>query len=212
MLELAPHPVIAATKRAGLALRHHCLLTLYVVLLVPAVASAQTASLRGQVVDQSGAVIPKASVTLTAPSGLVRKTASIPLEGLPPGPYTVQAAAPKLEQEPVQIVLTPGIQNLRLELKVAAVQQQTSVQENANTSVSTESTNNASALVLRRKDLESLADDPEDHRRGSPGAARAVCRTGRQFRLYRWIQRRSASLQGCDSRNQNQPESFFTGV
>ena len=47
-------------------------------------------------------------------------------------------------------------------MKVAAVQQQTSVQENANTSVSTESANNASALVLRGKDLESLADDPED--------------------------------------------------
>jgi hypothetical protein len=49
-----------------------------------------------------------------------------------------------------------------LKLKVAAVQQQTTVQENANTSVSTESANNASALVLRGKDLESLADDPED--------------------------------------------------
>ena len=154
MLELAPHPVIAATKRAGFALRHHCLLALYVVLLVPAVASAQTASLRGQVVDQSGAVIPKASITLTDPSGLVRKTAAAEngfysFERLPPGPYTVQAAAPKLEQEPVHIVLKPGIQNMRLELKVTAVQQQTSVQENANTSVSTEPSNNASALVLR---------------------------------------------------------------
>jgi hypothetical protein len=51
---------------------------------------------------------------------------------------------------------------LWLELKVAAVQQQTSIQENANTSVSTESANNASAMLLRGKDLESLADDPED--------------------------------------------------
>src|SRR3954451_20629043 len=42
------------------------------------------------------------------------------------------------------------------------MQQQTTVQENTNISVSTESANNASALVLRGKDLESLADDPED--------------------------------------------------
>jgi hypothetical protein len=47
-------------------------------------------------------------------------------------------------------------------LKVAAVQQQTTIQENANTSITTESANNASAVVLRGKDLESLADDPED--------------------------------------------------
>jgi hypothetical protein len=82
--------------------------------------------------------------------------------GLLPGQDTVRAAAPKLEQEPVQIVLKPGNQTLRLELKVAAMQQQATVQENTNTSVSTESANNASALVLRGKDLESLADDPED--------------------------------------------------
>ena len=76
MLESAPHPSIAATRRPGLALLHYFLLNLYVVLFVPAVASAQTASLRGQVVDQSGAVVPKAAVTLTAESGTVRKTAT----------------------------------------------------------------------------------------------------------------------------------------
>ncbi|HEY3454429.1 MAG TPA: TonB-dependent receptor [Bryobacteraceae bacterium] len=167
MLDSVPRLGATVPKRPGLALLHHFLLNLYVVLFVPAVASAQTASLRGQVVDQSGAVVPKAAVTLTAESGLVRKTATAEngfysFGGLAPGRYTVQAAAPKLEQEPVQIVLKLGTQTLRLELKVAAVQQQTSVQENANTSVSTESANNASALVLRGKDLESLADDPED--------------------------------------------------
>src|SRR3954451_22041254 len=167
MLSSVPHPGTAASKRPGLVLLHRFLLNLYVVLFVPAVASAKTAALRGQVVDQSGAVVPKAAVTLTAASGLVRKTATAEsgfyfVGGLTPGQYTVRAAAPKLEQEPVQIVLKQGTQTLRLELKVAAVQQQTSVQENANTSVSTESANNASALVLRGKDLESLADDPED--------------------------------------------------
>lgn len=168
MLELALHLSTAATKRAWrLILLHYFLLNLFAVLFAPAIASAQTASLRGQVVDQSGAVIPEASVILTTPSGLVKTTTaaengSYSFQALPPGQYIVRAAAPKLEQEPVQIVLKPGTQTLRLELKVAAVQQQTSVQENANTSVSTEAANNASALVLRGKDLESLADDPED--------------------------------------------------
>ncbi|MFL6448484.1 MAG: carboxypeptidase-like regulatory domain-containing protein [Bryobacteraceae bacterium] len=155
MLRLVPRPL------------HRPLLISWILLFVSAVAWGQTASLRGQVVDQSGAVIPKAAVTLNGPSGLVKTTTtaengSYSFQGLPPGEYTVQAAAPKLEQEPVPIVLKPGTQILRLELKVAAVQQQTTIQENANSSISTESANNASAVVLRGKDLESLADDPED--------------------------------------------------
>src|SRR5947209_3507310 len=143
------------------------LVNLLMFLFLSALASGQTASLRGQVVDQSGAVIPKSTVTLTAASGVVKTTAaaengSYSFQALPPGQYTVQAAAPKLEQEPVPIVLNPGTQTLQLKLKVAAVQQQTTIQENANTSVNTESANNPSAVVLRGKDLESLADDPED--------------------------------------------------
>jgi hypothetical protein len=90
MLELALHLSTAATKPAWrLTPLHYFLLNLFAVLLAPAIASAQTASLRGQVVDQSGAVIPEASVTLTAPSGLVRKTATAEsgfysFAGLPP--------------------------------------------------------------------------------------------------------------------------------
>jgi Carboxypeptidase regulatory-like domain len=155
MLELFPRPL------------HRSLLTSWILLFISGVACGQTASLRGQVVDQSGAVIPKAAVTLNAPSGLVKATTtaengSYSFEGLPPGEYTVHAAAPKLEQEPVPIVLKPGTQALRLELRVAAVQQQTTIPESGNNSISTESANNASAVVLRSKDLESLADDPED--------------------------------------------------
>jgi len=132
------------------------------------VASAQTASLRGQVFDQSGAVVPKATVTLTGPSGHAKAAeasdnGSYSFAALPPGRYTVRAAAPNLEQEPVEITLKPGgAQALRLELKVAVNQQQTTVQAEAGTGVNTESSNNASALILSGKDLQALADDPED--------------------------------------------------
>jgi hypothetical protein len=157
MLELIAQLGIAATKRAGrLGLLHGFLLTVCVCLFVSSPALAQTASVRGQVVDQSGAVVPKATVTLTAPSGLVKTTTTVEngsysFAGLLPGQYTVRAAAPKLEQEPVQIVLKPGNQTLRLELKVEAMQQQTTVQENTNTSLSTESANNASAARSQRQ-------------------------------------------------------------
>jgi len=62
---------------------------------------AQTASLHGQVTDESGAIIPGAKVTLTGPSGFVKTTTSAndgsyTFAGVPPGSYTLQASAPDL--------------------------------------------------------------------------------------------------------------------
>jgi hypothetical protein len=130
-------------------------------------AQAQTASLRGKVFDQSGAVVPRATVTVAGPEGPPKTTTttndgSYSFSGLTAGQYTVQAKAPNLEQSPVSITLGQGLQTLRLELKVAATQQQLTVQENAGPVLSTDSANNASALVLTGKDLAALADDPED--------------------------------------------------
>ena len=140
---------------------------LAIVICTSQAATAQTAFLRGQVFDESGAVVPKASVILTSPEGQVKRATtssdgSYSFSGLALGEYTVQASAPKLEGQPVPITLKQGVQTLRLEVKVAAVQQQLTVQENSGAALSTESANNASALVLRGKDLEALADDPED--------------------------------------------------
>jgi hypothetical protein len=130
-------------------------------------AQAQTASLRGKVFDQSGAVVPRATVTVTGPEGTPKTTTtkddgSYSFSGLTAGQYTVQAKAPNLEQSPVSIMLGQGLQTLRLELKVAATQQQLTVRDNTGPVLSTDSANNASALVLKGKDLEALADDPED--------------------------------------------------
>ena len=168
MLKLIELEEIAAAKCA--APRHRLrelLVAAFLLLFASSPALSQTASLRGQVFDQSGAVVPKATVTLTGPSEFVQ-TAESSVNGfysfmdLPPGHYSVQAAAPSLEQQPVEITLKPGSQTLRLELKVAVNQQQTTVQGESARSVSTESANNASSLVLRGKDLQALADDPED--------------------------------------------------
>jgi len=143
------------------------LLCLTIVLWAPLVAQCQTALLRGQVFDESGAVVPKATVTITDSLGQTETVTtshdgSYSFSGLVPGKYTVQATAPQLEEQPVAITLKRGPQTLRLELKVAATRQQTTVQENSGPALSTESANNASALVLQGKDLSTLADDPED--------------------------------------------------
>ncbi len=128
---------------------------------------AQTASVRGRVVDPSGAVVPRATVTLTDSAGaMITETTqgdgSFSVATIAPGEYNIVANAPNLEQEkPLRVSLHPGANSIRLELRIAAIRQQTTVQETGQ-GISTDASNNASALVLQGKDLESLGNSPED--------------------------------------------------
>jgi hypothetical protein len=128
---------------------------------------AQTASLAGRVRDESGAIVPGAAVTLTKEHTAIVTSSradgaySFPL--LTPGDYTLSATAPQLAvAEPAHLSLHLGVNTFDLQLKVVASAQHLNVQDNAGPSVSTEASNNASAMVLRGADLDALSDDPED--------------------------------------------------
>ncbi len=129
---------------------------------------SQTATLRGQVTDESGAVIPRAKVALSGPSGAVKSTTtdnngSYSFAGVPPGDYTVRASAPELSQaEPAKVTLLAGSQSLNLTLKVASLSEKVTVEDTSGPALTTDSSNNASAVVLRGADLEALSDDPDD--------------------------------------------------
>jgi hypothetical protein len=118
--------------------------------------------------DETGASVRGAAVTLTGPSGSVKRTLSgddggYSFTGLSPGDYTVQASAPNLTQpQPARITVKPGIQTLDVQLKVAAIREQVTVSAEGAPSVSTAPSNNASALVLRGADLQALPDDPDE--------------------------------------------------
>jgi hypothetical protein len=139
-----------------------------ILLLLPVWLCAQTAALHGLVTDESGAVIPGAKVSLAGPSGLKKtstadNSGAYAFAGLPQGDYAVQASAPELAQaEPAKVSLKSGSQTLNLVLRVASMVEKVTVRENAAPSLSTDSTNNASALVLRGDDLQALSDDPYD--------------------------------------------------
>ncbi len=117
---------------------------------------------------KAAAIIPAAKVTVTGPSKLVKSTTtaidgSYSFVGLPPGDYSVQASAPELAlAAPVKVAAHAGSQTLNLQLRVMSTTQQVTVQDNAAPSVSTDSANNVSALVLRGDDLQALSDDPDD--------------------------------------------------
>ncbi len=131
-------------------------------LLAAAAGFAQTATLGGQVADESGAVIPGAKITIGAKIATADDHGMYSLTGLAPGSYSVTAAAPDLAMQPVKIVLKAGAQTLNLQLKVASTVQQVTVAESVGPVLSTESSSNATQLLLRGADLDALSDDPED--------------------------------------------------
>jgi hypothetical protein len=144
------------------------LYTLVIAFLFSQVVLAQTATLHGQVTDESGAMIPDAKVTLHGPSGAVKSrvadhNGSYTFVGVPPGDYTVQASAPQLSQaQPEKVALRAGSQSLNLMLTVASISEKLTVQDASGQALTTDSSNNASAVVLRGADLEALSNDPDD--------------------------------------------------
>ncbi len=129
---------------------------------------AQTTTLKGRIFDPSGAVVPNAMVTLTTPARPVQtviadKAGAYLFAGVAPGIYAVEAATDDMEQaQPARLVVKPGLQTLDLRLKVKQVVHELTVQEDAGVALSTDSSNNASALVLSGDEMEALPDDPDD--------------------------------------------------
>ena len=145
-----------------------CLWLIVASLLAPPMA-AQTSTLRGQVLDESGAVVPGAKVILAGPAKISKATTSAATDGsysfnnLPPGLYTVQASAPNLIlRQPAKILLKAGMQTLDLLLNVAAENQQVTVADSGGPTIGTDAASNASAVVLRGTDLDALSDNPDD--------------------------------------------------
>jgi hypothetical protein len=129
---------------------------------------AQSSGIRGQVTDESGALVPSARVTATSTSGTVSAVTagtdgSYLIANLSPGDYSVQASSPNLTQtQPVRINLGSAIIVVNLQLHVATMTQQVTIRDSVGPAVSTEASSNASALVIAGDSLDSLADDPDD--------------------------------------------------
>src|SRR5258708_14679775 len=133
-------------------------------------AQSGEVSLRGQVTDQSGAVVSGIPVTLIAPGGAVREAKTEELEGryifrdLPADTYTLRVRVKGFADiEKPGVVIDHGQrQVVNLKLDVVMEQQEVTVKEEDAPSVSVSSANNASAVTLQGLDLEALSDDPTD--------------------------------------------------
>jgi hypothetical protein len=142
------------------------LLSITVVFVSGAFAQS-TGSIAGQITDSLGAVVVGASVTVVSTAGAQKQAVSnargeYSINGLAPGKYTIKAIAPKFAlYENTEVEVTSGERtDLIVVLTVGGVEE--NVEVSNNNTVSNDADNNASATILKEKDLDALPDDPDE--------------------------------------------------
>ena len=133
-----------------------------------AVAQVPNGNLRGKVTDQTGAVIPQATVTVIAADG---KRTSATTDGagvfqispLAPGSYTVFVAAKGFApyRQDAVAVTAGQPQLLNLSLQIQTKEEKIEVQEEG-TQLDVGPSSTAGSLIIKGKDLEALSDDPDE--------------------------------------------------
>jgi hypothetical protein len=122
--------------------------------------------LRGVITDPSGARIPGATVHLRGPAG--EQTQATDANGqysfgtVAPGKYDVDVTATGFKGDQRQGFNVNGATTLNVQLALESQSQVITVQEDANTAVSTDPDANAAATVLAKSELEALSDDPDE--------------------------------------------------
>ncbi len=136
--------------------------------LQPRAQAQNVGTIRGTVTDPSAAVIPNATVVATG-NGQSRSVKSdgqgkYTIPNVAPGKYDVRADAAGFVPFISSGVDVPATQatSLDIALQIAAEAQTVSVNETSAAALSTDSSSNVSALVLKEEDLEQLPDDPDD--------------------------------------------------
>src|SRR5262245_38337087 len=151
-----------------MAFMRKILRVLFVALIASTWANAQsTGTIRGTMTDDSGAVIPAATVTIAgngAPrTGQTQADGSYIVGGLAPGAYHVRVSFPGFATFDKQVTVAGGATvTVPIEMKVSAEKQEITVASDNASAISVEPDNNATALVLRGEDLAALPDDPDD--------------------------------------------------
>jgi hypothetical protein len=148
-------------------LKKVCLMGLVLVLACAALMAQGPGSIRGQVLDQTGASIPKATVTVTGPGNVVKvattdNDGNYAVAGIPPGKYTIRIVATGfnlLEKTGVDVT---GGRPLTYDAKLTLETSKQEVTVSDTQQVELDPAKNAGALVLKQEDLDMLSDDPDD--------------------------------------------------
>ncbi len=135
----------------------------------PASARSGSAVVQGTVKDNTGAVIPNAVVSLTDQTGKAQTTktrgdGTYLFRNVAPGAYTVSAEQKGLTQDGVVAVMAATNQPSQgnIVMKPENLKEEVTVADSSTTQISVDPSQNATALVLRKEDLDALPDDPDD--------------------------------------------------
>lgn len=149
-------------------LRVRCAVLVWLSLCATLLAQSGGGSLRGQILDPSGAAVPAATVTILTPDGtaLVAQTneeGRYIFRDLRSGAYTVRVRAKGFTDfEKTGVVIAAGQhQTVDVKLVVAVEKQQITI-PGTTTKVSVNPANNASSVLIQGKELQALSDDPDE--------------------------------------------------
>lgn len=133
---------------------------------VSVLSQQRTGSLRGQVLDELGALVVGATVTITSADGAQKNvvTGNDGIYNFPnvlPGKYSLKVTAPGFSlYENADVTVNPGTRTTQdVRLVVTLEKQVITVTEDQN--LNTDPANNADALVLKGQDIDVLPDDPD---------------------------------------------------
>jgi hypothetical protein len=132
-------------------------------------APAATGTLRGHIADPTGALIPGAAINITDAAGTAVKTVvadaagAYVANGLTPGSYIVTTNVDGFAPFTSQPIPLAAAQVKRVDIAMAIeAEQQSVVVTDESPIVNVEAGGNASAIVLKGKDLDALSDDPDE--------------------------------------------------
>jgi hypothetical protein len=135
----------------------------------PKVAPVLTVTIRGHIADPTGAVIPGATVIIATPAGVTVSKATADdtghyaVTGLAPGSYLIRASVAGFAPFASPVIQIAAGQVKRVDIAMALeVAQQSVVVTDESPLVNIEASGNASAIVLKDKDLDALSDDPDE--------------------------------------------------
>lgn len=139
-----------------------------VVCLFSVITLAQQAGIiKGSVTDDSGAVIPGASITLVISNGepvtvSTNENGQYSIAGVGPGRHTVRVNAAGFGTLEKELDMPPGgTVTFDAPLRVTLAKQEVTVEAENRAAVTIDPTQNAGAIVLKAQELEALSDDPD---------------------------------------------------
>jgi hypothetical protein len=140
---------------------------LSLVLACGAWSQTNTGNLHGIVTDPSGAAVTNATVIAVTPDGQAKsvttsRTGAYEINGLAPGAYTLTVSAPGFAAYAQDVQIGSGQSQLASITLAIEVEKEKVTVTDQGTTVTTDSSNNGGAIVLRGPDLDALPDDPDE--------------------------------------------------